>query len=262
MFETPSLKGIGGVATKNTWMVWTRTKKAPWGTVALSLEIRWLVICLPLKTGTGYSKKKNTRTRKSTALCLRTANSWRETLAFFPSCPLRWETCSTTPPPPPHPGKKKPFVHQTVDIILLQWACSQKGSSQYISSGQQVFGRQILLLGNGKKLKPKVVMLAFEVCMVLITPPKFNIEFAPSKWWLEDDPFLFFGDWDGLGSFSLLFVGNFCSWDEFCAVSFWENNSNLCNLLALAILDPMSGIYPPPSNSGTGFPEVKNITNS
>ena len=50
-------------------------------------------------------------------------------------------------------------------------------------------------------------MLAFEVCMFLITPPKFNSEFAPSKWWLEDDPFLFFGDWNGLGSFSLLFVG-------------------------------------------------------
>jgi len=63
-------------------------------------------------------------------------------------------------------------------------------------------------------------MLAFEVCMFLITPPKFNSEFAPSKWWLEDDPFLFFGDWNGLGSFSLLFVGIFfvleMSFVQFC----------------------------------------------
>ena len=29
------------------------------------------------------------------------------------------------------------------------------------------------------------------------TPPKFNSEFTPEKWWLEDDPFLL-----GFGNFS------------------------------------------------------------
>ena len=31
----------------------------------------------------------------------------------------------------------------------------------------------------------------------LDTPPKFNSEFTPEKWWLEDDPFLL-----GFGNFS------------------------------------------------------------
>ena len=56
----------------------------------------------------------------------------------------------------------------------------------------------LALLVSGHSLKLSATLPCFS-----FTPPKFNSEFAPEKWWLEDDP----SYWEGNGSGTQLVLG-------------------------------------------------------